>query len=508
MNRVDPGTPSQAASISRGALQDPQDRLDFLSSLLTAPTDQAVIGLDGEGTIVLWSEAAHQRYGYDAAEVVGKADISLLHVPEERESGRPAQILDFARTHGAWQGIVVRVRKNDERFSAKVLVRARQTVDGATIGFVVVTSEMPADRFRGLLESAPDGMVIVDSEGTIVLVNSQTERLFGYRREELVGRPVEVLVPTRSRARHSDDRTQYSAAPRVRGMGTGLDLHALHKDGREIPVEISLSPLETEEGRLVSASIRDVSDRKKVERALQEKNVELERANRAKDRFLATMSHELRTPLNAVIGFTGTLLMRLPGPLTDEQEHQLRIVQSSAKHLLSLINDLLDVAKIESGHAQIAVEPIDCAALVKEVGAELRPLALQKGLAFQIVTPDAPVITRADRRALRQVVVNLTNNAIKFTDRGEIRVTVTVMTTADGTAAAIHVMDTGIGIRPEDHGKLFRAFSQLEGPSGKPQEGTGLGLVLSRRLSELMGGTLSFESEWGTGSTFSLVLPV
>src|SRR5205814_1520271 len=197
-----------------------------------------------------------------------------------------------------------------------------------------------------LLESAPDAMVIVDKAGTIVLVNSQTEKLFGYQREELLGQPVEILVPQRFRAQHPGHRRHYFSAPQPRGMGADLDLYGIRKSGEEFPVEISLSPLETEEGLLVSSSIRDVTDRRRVERDLQEKNIELERANQAKDRFLASMSHELRTPLNAIIGFTGTLLMKLAGPLTSDQESQLQTVRGSAKHLLSLINDLLDLAKI------------------------------------------------------------------------------------------------------------------------------------------------------------------
>ena len=228
-------------------------------------------------------------------------------------------------------------------------------------------------------------------------------------------------------------------------------------------------------------------------------------ANQAKDRFLASMSHELRTPLNAIIGFTGTLLMKLPGPLNADQEKQLRTVQTGANHLLALINDLLDLAKIDAGKVALNLVFTDCREVIDEVAACLRPQADAKGLEFTVTAPQKLTV-RTDRRALSQIVINLANNAIKFTERGSVRIRAERREENGSRALEISVEDTGIGIRPEDQKKLFGAFTQVDDSANRRYEGTGLGLHLSQKLAQALEGRIELKSEYGKGSTFTLVL--
>jgi protein-histidine pros-kinase len=479
---------------------------------LLESTPDAIVMVNVTGRIVLVNSQAERVFGYARTELLGQAvEMLLPHRYRGAHLGHRSGFFGQPRTRTMGAGLELHgLHKSQGEFPVEISLSPIDTEEGTMVMSAIrdITDRKRADqKFKDLLEAAPDAMVIVNREGRIVLVNSQAVKLFGWSRDELLGQPIELLVPERFGARHPEHRHRFFAEPRSRSMGAGLDLYGLRKDKSEFPVEISLSPLETEEGLFVSSAIRDVTERKRIEQVLRDKNLELENAALVKDRFLASMSHELRTPLNAIIGFTGTLLMKLPGPLNAEQEKQLRIVQTGAKHLLSLINDLLDVAKLSANKVTLNLEPVDCKALIEEVSATLELEARRKGLAFAVQVPPGAVALQTDRRALSQILINLVGNAIKFTEQGRVDVVLHELPMPDGSRCVqLRVQDTGPGIALQEQPRLFEAFSRVESADRRHHEGTGLGLHLSRKLAEALGGTLGFDSEEGRGSTFVLEL--
>ena len=361
--------------------------------------------------------------------------------------------------------------------------------------------------FRSVLELAPDGLMVVDEKGVINLANVQCEKLFGYTRDELVGQPVEMLVPDSVRPRHPELRESFHRNPVARGMGANRELQALRKDGSLIPVEIGLSPLPARQGESarVAVSVRDITERREQEKALMEAKGKAEEATEMKSMFLANMSHEIRTPMNAIIGLSH---LALRTQLSPKQHDYISKVHNAGTSLLAIINDILDFSKIEAGKLDIETTDFQIDEVINSVITITAQKAHDKGLEFLAdVASSIPEQLRGDPLRLGQILTNLINNAVKFTENGEIRLKIELLEqTGNKVQLKFSVRDTGIGMTPEQAAKLFKPFSQADMSTTRKHGGTGLGLTISRRLVELMGGQIWLESEAGIGSTFNFTV--
>ena len=484
---------------------------DDLSNILSGISPDALIATSPEGKVLFWNAGAEALFGYSRGEAEG-CHLSQLTAPanladdasnvtsEASESG--VTVYETVRRRKDGSSIYVDITSKeirDEQGKATFIALYEKDITHLKVGR---DAKALAARFHGLLESVPDAIVMVNAIGLILLVNSHTELLFSYKREELLGKSVEILLPERYRSVHVGHRNNFFLEPRPRSMGVGIDLYGRRKDGTEFPVEISLSPLDTEEGMLVAAAIRDVSERK-LQEELRRRT--LEEASRLKSEFLANMSHELRTPLNGIIGFSQMMYDERLGPVSKQHREYLGDILTSSQHLLRLINDVLDLAKVEAGKMEFQPEPIELDLIVRETCDVLRGMAAEKRLRIEISMDPAVNSLVLDSSKLKQVLYNYLSNAIKFSgDEGEIKVS----TAPEGPKGfRIEVEDTGIGITPEDIEKLFVEFQQLNGTATKQYPGTGLGLALTKKIVEAQGGRVGVTSIWGKGSTFFVILP-
>ena len=357
--------------------------------------------------------------------------------------------------------------------------------------------------FHNLLDAAPDAILEVDSSGRIVRANDTVGELFGYSPAELLNQPVERLIPEQARRVHTKHRAGYAAHPTKRAMGSNLDLYALRKDGTRVAVDIVLSPFQTEAGELRTAAIvRDITLRRQTESELKEARKLAEAANQAKSDFLASMSHELRSPLNTIMGYTQLLTEEAVGVLNDKQRRFLGHISKDSQHLLNLINDILDLSKIEAGHLELQHQSCELQLLFDDVLAMILPMAEAKQIRVEHEKHVGAVVWGDPLRA-KQAVVNLLSNAVKFTPAGG---SVTISARQMDTQVAITVADTGVGIPEEHREAIFDRFHQVGATTTGAREGTGLGLAITRSLVEQMGGRIWVESEIDRGSRFTFTL--
>jgi PAS domain S-box-containing protein len=488
------------------------------------------IAVNAQGSIEMWSPGAERILGWSKEELLGHPPppefqrLDLNAGPVERQARqKDGRVVDLdvytRRWHdltGSSRGMLIVLVDATARRAAENMIRDLMAQGEQS------RSQARADRrFRELLEAAPDAIIEVDRDGRILLLNKVTENLFGYSRDELLGQAVEILIPDALRKGHVDHRSRYWDHPQTRPMGTGLKLEGQRKDGSRFPIEISLSPVKFEDSFRVTAIIRDVSERYRSERQLhavqaqhteelaaknrelEARNREAEEANRLKTEFLTGMSHELRTPLHTILGFAELLSEELEGPLNEKQKRFITHIQNDSTHLLALINDLLDLSKIEAGRLELKWVTLLLSEVLQEAVSSVRPQGQAKSVAIEILV-DHSLQVHADRLRLKQILFNLLSNAVKFTpERGKVTVD------AECLEGYVHisVTDTGIGIPEDKLESIFDKFYQIGRKVKDSPEGTGLGLAITRQLVKEHGGSIQVQSTPGKGTRFTFTIP-
>ncbi len=494
---------------------------------LRAIVDTAVDGIvviNERGIIESVNPAVTRIFGYRPEQLLGQ-NVKML-MPDPYHSEHDQYLLNYLST-GQKKVIgvgreVLGLRSDNTIFPLELAV-SEMLVDG-TRKFTGIVRDVTARKqaeaqFQQVVESAPNGMLMINPQGTITMVNKQVEAMFGYTRDEMLGQPVEMLIPERFRPDHPTHRTGYFAAPTSRVMGAGRELFGLHKNGTEFPVELGLNPIDTPTGKLALASIVDITLRKRADTALSQASQDLEwknwelseardqavQAAQVKTDFLATMSHEIRTPMNGVIGMT-TLL--LDTELNLEQRGYLETLKHSGESLLRIINDILDYSKIEAGKFSIEQIPFDLRMTIEDTLDLLAPTAQARQLELVgLIDAQTPRTVLGDPGRIRQIVTNLVGNAIKFTEKGEVLVQVLRSEELSGSVTLrFEIIDTGIGLTPEAQAKMFQAFTQADSSTARKYGGTGLGLSICKRLVELMGGSIELQSMPGMGTCISFTV--
>jgi PAS domain S-box-containing protein len=474
---------------------------------------EAIISLDLDNLITSWYLAAERMFGYTAAEVVGRP-ISIL-APPDLATETPDAVERYLTGAGGSSFETVRVRKNGDKIDVYEMLSPITNEAGEIRGVSLVKRDITERKLaheilRVAVEAAPTAMVMANQDGKIVLTSAQTERLFGYSREELVGQLVDALVPQRFRGGHATLRMDFMAHPEARSIGAGRDLYGLRKDGTEFPVEIGLNPIRMSGDTWVLSSIVDITERKRaqveilklnrdLERRVEERTTELSAANAELEAFSYTVAHDLRAPLRHVAGFANILAEEHATGMSAEARLHLEKVQHGAQNMGSLIDDLLKLAKI--GRQPVARKTVRLNVLVDAALAVLPHDDLGRKIEWRIEDLGS---AECDPGLMQQVFVNLLSNAIKYTRRCEAAV-IEVSRIEIDHEPVIRVRDNGAGFDMQYAGKLFGVFQRLH--RAKDFEGTGVGLATVQRIVQKHGGRVWAEAEPDKGAAFSFTVP-
>lgn len=496
------------------AASELRDHEERLHSVLDTVVD-GIVTIDARGLIQTVNRAIEKIFGYPAKELLGR-NVNVL-MPEPYHSGQD-DFLDNYLKSGQPKvigiGREVEGLRNDGSTFPMELAVGEMKVQGQRMftGIVRDITERKNDEgallkasrlVESIAQTVVDAIITINPLGIVQTFNLAAERMFGYSADEVIGVNIKSLMPDPYSSEHDGYLEHYLETNERKIIGIGREVLGLRKDGSTFPLDLAVSELKLGKTRIFTGIVRDITERKMAEAELVAAKEQAEESDRLKSTFLATMSHELRTPLNSIIGFTGIVIQGLAGPLTDEQDKQLHMVQGSARHLLALINDILDISKIEAGQLEIQPVPFEMHEAVRKVAGVIAPLAEQRGLGLEIDVASGIGIVVSDRRRVEQILINLTNNAVKFTDAGTVRIECEVVQ----DQVVTRIVDTGIGIEPGELTTLFEPFQQIETGLNRTHEGTGLGLSICTKLAGALGGRIHVESKLGTGSTFTFSFP-
>jgi PAS domain S-box-containing protein len=471
--------------------------------LLDGIQSYAIFAMDPGGRVTSWNAGAQRIKGYTADEIIGH-NFSCFFPPEDIELGRPEEILRITAANGHHEEQGMRVRKDGSRFSASLTFTALRDPSGNLLGFSEFSHDLSESKeseakYRGLLEAAPDAMVIVDEAGDIVLLNLQAEKQFGYRRDELLGQKLTRIIPEGFAERLIADGTRTAAEALAQQIGMGIELYGRRRDGREFPIEIMLSPLESAQGILVTAAIRNITARKEAEKNLLRTAEELKQKNDQLQQFAYVASHDLQEPLRMVASYTQLLAKRYVGRLDSDADEFIAYAVDGCNRMQQLILDLLAYSR--SGTDGKAQRVISTENVLKEALMNLRAMIEESGA---VVTHDSLPTIMSSGSQLGQIFQNLIGNAIKY--RSASAPHVNISATKDGAKGWIFaVRDNGMGIEPQYFEKIFVLFQRLHGR--EEFSGTGIGLAVCKKIVEQLGGTIWVESQPEKGSTFYFSLP-